>query len=314
MKRLLKNQPPGTRAAGGANTATKPCLLLNNITPVKFLGEVKIQPEVLLHAARGKNGGAARLFFLAKHFNSSGSRTIETKKFRRWLLSLGISQRVYELWLARALQIGLITRRDQWLDLTDWARGYAILGCFKIYKRPALIPLNKLSSKGWLCWTWAAYVKRYEGRIISQAALRKLTGIPERTQRQYERRAGVVITRNIAFDLDRKADQLAGTLEFGHKNAFAYKGVMAWGLPNSRQINGVNYGNKGRNRKIQKAINRSCIKEARVNQVLKIYHGSVKTLKAAQRKARDWSKADITLPDWLYLQSDNTRFWSAERV
>lgn len=317
MKDRLKNQALRAGALGGAKqtTAKSSVLYLNYTIPCQDMTGVKIQPEVLLKAARSQNGGAARLFFLAKQFNQSGSRTIEKSEFMRWLLSLGISRRVSELWLARALEIGLMTRRDQWLDLAGRARGYMILGCNKIYKQDALIELNKLISKGWQAWVWACYVERFNERPISQAALRGLTDIPERDQREYERRAGVKKVRNIAFDMSRKADQLAGTLEFEKKqNAFNYQGVLAWNMPNSRRVNGVSYANKGRNRKIQKAINCSCKKEARDNKVLTIYHHTAEGLKSALNKAKRLSIQGFDLPDWLYLQTKQERFWSAERI
>lgn len=321
MKRRIKNQAPGGRALGGTNAATKPHLHLKYTTLVKSGQDmtpgsfVKIQPEVLLHAARHENGGAARLFFLAKHFNQSGCRTINKRDFMRWLQSLGISRRVSELWLARALQIGLMTRRDEYLDLKRWARVYAILGVFSIYKRAELIPLNTLTKRGWLAWVWAAYCKKFEGRPISQAALRQLTEVPERAQRNYERLAGVVNTRQIALDGSRRPDQLTGIREHERPGAFAYTAgdCIAWGLPNSRQVNGVEHSNKGRSRKIQKELSRSCNK-ARDDQLYKVFYSSEKALKQGLNKLKRLGINGFTLPPWVYIQAGNTRFWDAVRV
>jgi len=320
MKDRLKSKPDlAGPAGGGTKSATKPNLYLNYTADVKschgFNELIKIQPEVLLRAARGQNGGAARLFFLAKHFNQSGSRTIEDKAFRRWLLSLGISRRVYENWLNRALEIGIITRRDQWLDLLGRDSAFPILGANKIYKRGALIEIKKLIGKGWQAYAWAAYVKRFEDQPISQAKLRELTDIPERDQRQYERRAGVIKTRNIALDRSRKADQASGAIEFGRPGVFVCKSAdcLAWGLPNSRAVPGIELGNKGRNRKIQKGINRLCLM-ARDGKALRIYHESEKALKTTFKQLRKASIRGETLPDWLYLRTNQPRFWTAEAV
>ena len=278
-------------------------------------GDVKIQPEALLHAARGKNGGAARLWFLAKHFNQSGSRTIQAREFGRWVRSLGVERRTFEMWLTRALQIQLMTRRGKMLDLNGWARGYIILGCTHA-KQQALIPLDKLIGKGWLSWTWARYIKRFENRPISQARLRELTGIPERNQRQYERRAGVIRTRNIALDPSRKADQAAGMREFEHAGAFAYKAgdCVAWNIPSSREVPGVELANNGRSRKIQKLINCLCNNGARDNYSFKIFYKDDQQLKDGLNKAKRLSIKGLTLPDYFYKQTDKARFFEAVRV
>lgn len=314
----IKNQAPEERTQGGANTATTPNLHLYFSTYVKGLGDelVKVQPEVLLHAARGQNGGACRLLFLAKFFNASGSRTIEAKSFRHWLFALGVNRRVYELWLARALAIGLMTRRDKWwLDLTANEKCYDILGCRHISEQRPLMPLKALVSKGWLAHVWGLYVARFEGRPISQVALRTMTGVSERNQRQYERQAGITKTSNIAFDLTRRGDQLAGTKEFEGNNVFVYNGHLARRLPNSRHTNGVEYAKTGRNKKIQKELNRLCNNEARDEKVvLRIYHPTRESLKATLNKIKRLSIQGHSVPDWLFLQSNKGHIWEAVRV
>jgi hypothetical protein len=102
--------------------------------------------------------------------------------------------------------------------------------------RPVLIPLEEFV-RGVRRLRAALYASVHalrDERPISRGVLRKITGVPERTQREYDKVAGVEIRRNFAL-----ADSVS---EEEEKRAFLVRlrGRMRWGfqIPNSY---GVSY-------------------------------------------------------------------------
>lgn len=113
---MLKKRPVGVmciflsgRVAARRSTNMNIINYFDKNTRVRDRGRIKIYPDILLTAARGQNGGAAKLWTLAKFFNPGGCGVIPNKAFRQFAIKdLKIKRGTYDVWLARALHIKLL--------------------------------------------------------------------------------------------------------------------------------------------------------------------------------------------------------------
>jgi len=321
MTRAIKMQAPGLEALAGAKTTTakSSVLLLNNIlsgdkNQVPEL--VKIQAELIIKAqARGSrgDGGAMRLYFLARHFNKSGSQTIRLLDFWHFLKPHGLKRSTYERWFNRAVAIGLFTRRSKKLidlaDITGIGKAAVLFDCEITSDKPELIELKKLINEGWVNRVWACYVKQYEGKPISQGKLEKYTGIAARMQRIYERKAGVQIRRNYIVMPGYSADKLAGVQEFKHAGAFMNNGLMLYRTSNTREIVPAIQANKGSQRKIKKSIYWALSKLVERDAPLRLFNHTVEQFKDTLGNIGKLSKQGKATPDYIYLATQSPGFW-----
>ncbi len=270
----------------------------------------------MLAAARGKNGGAVRLWFLAKNFDIGGCGAIPNKAFRQYVINdLKVKRGTYDVRLSRALKIGLLERQGKYLKLAGYARAAVIVGVKRV-KRPAYISLGKFINNGWLAWVWAAWIKsnKLEGRPISRKALRIMSGVPERTQREYEKKAGVYNQSNYAKDLTRSPDQIGDIALFERSGVFLYQGQITWRLPNSREVRDIEEAPKGRIRRINSRLKDLYNNGGRDPQAayVRVYCQSDKQLDMTQKTIRRLGNKDVDgLPDWIYKASSKEGFWCA---
>jgi len=271
---------------------------------------VKLYPEIILKAANNnKNVGAFKLWILAKSYDR-GCGAIPAKRFRRYTFhQLGIPRASFYRMLKAALELQLITYDGDFYHLAAWDKGAMISGVAKLI-RPVYMPLDDFINKGWLSNVWKAFVRHFAGRNISRAALQELTGVPARTQREYESQAGVKTTACFADMGDPSKDP---------ENAFAIEGAFygGWDGHTRRRISnryeapqepdGYYLANKGntrrRNRKLEESQTVGGIQKTTYEE--RIYCEDAKQLKQAKKQNR---KADAkTRPDILYLFRFRTR-------
>lgn len=280
---------------------------------------IKIYPDLLLTAARGNNGGAAKLWTLAKFFNPGGCGAIPNKDFRQFAIKdLKIKRGTYDVWLARALHIKLLERSGDNLILTGYARAAVILGVDHV-GRPVNIPLEKLIKRGWLSYVWASWLLShgFTDKPISRAALRDLSGVPERNQIEYERKAGVINHSNYAKHegVDTKEDFYHLAIEKG-RPVFDHEGQTLERLPNSREIENehIRTAPKGRTRRVN-----SLLKDLSVNggrdpkqTITRKYCRGEKQAEQARKKIGRMANQGIRgLPDFIYQAADKQGFWHA---
>ena len=301
---------------------------MNNITQ-KYIphnasnrARVKVYPDILLHAARKKNGGAGRLWFLAKYFNAGGCGSIPNKAFRQYVINdLKVKRGTYDVWLARALHIGIIQRQDKNLKLAGYAAAAVIVGCDHI-GRGEYLPLEKFIKKGWLGYVWTTWIKSHklEDRPISRRTMRELSGIPERSQRLYDKQAGTKIQANYAKDTTRPGSQ--GMIEYINEfeqdkiksKAFLNSGEITWRLPNSYKTKHIEEAPKGRlrriNNQLQDLLNNGG-RDPKSGNYVRRYCESDKQVKRSQKNIRKLGNKDIEVPDFIYQLSDKKGFWHA---
>jgi len=211
---------------------------------------VKIYPEIVLSAARNKNAGAIRLWILGKHFDqSSGGGFISSQEFRHFIINdLKWKPGTFDRYLNKAEHLGIIERRGKGNYYRLAAADIAALavGCEHV-GAPETIKLKRFAGKCWLAYTYAAFMRRYNGndvtnsRIISARTISEKTGIPIRTIYHYDRLLGKGIKkqRNYAIHAEVKTDEDFYNLKVEKgRNVFENRntGQVYERLPNKRFI------------------------------------------------------------------------------
>jgi len=214
------------------------------IPPINHLnpGEIKIDPLLLLHAGGNLEGGAVRIWYVARMIDQEGSGCVSKASLMTALAELGVSSRAIQRWYRRALDILILKevhRRSGSIDLvlTGAHKVANALGCRMLAAHPAAIQAASLLKPGWRALVWAAYLTSYEGVRVSRAELERLTGISERSQQYYERAVGIEANAQYAVDVESPADHLGGVQEFERSYAFPIqlgsgKTAIAYRLPN----------------------------------------------------------------------------------
>jgi len=283
---------------------------------------LKIYPDIMLAAARQENGGAVRLWFLAKNFNAGGCGAIPNKALRQYVINdLKVKRGVYDVWLARALHIGIIQRQDTNLKLAGYAAAGVIVGCDRL-GRGEYIPLEKFIKKGWLGYVWAAWIKsnKLEDRPISRRTMRELSGIAERTQRLYDKQAGIKIQANYAKDTTRAGSK--GMVEYINEHerdkirskAFLNNGEITWRLPNNYKTKHIEEAPRGRLGRINnqiKDLSNNGGRDPKDGLFIRRYCKSDKQLKGSQKNIRKLGIRDIEVPEYIYREANIKGFWHA---
>jgi len=274
----------------------------------QYPASIRIWPDMLIKANQNSIGGAVRLWMIAKHINNPGGcGVLPTKELKRYAVKgLGIKRALYDTWLNGAILAGLLSKHGDNIRIAGMARAVLLIGLEKI-KQPVYINIGALVRPGWFPQVWAAWLKvnGFTDRPISRAKLRELSGVSERNQRELERLAGVVNRANYAIDENLPADNLAGARDFHHPGAFRYKNVIAWRLPNSREVNqDVKIAAKGSTRRTNKRLafllSNSSNKAGR--DLVRLYNQNDKQLKNTKNKIRRLGrKGADDLPDQVYF-------------
>lgn len=154
--------------------------------------------------------GGLKFYFVAKHYDrKGGSGLIHERDFKKYFFqTIRLSRATYYRWKKQARNIGLFEDHGKVLQLVSWGRAALNVGCRR--PKPVEVGLRGFVDNQGLSEVWAGYLKQYEPKEATEKApaqkekpitkptLRKLTGIPESTQRYYEAKAGVEKTPNVA--------------------------------------------------------------------------------------------------------------------
>jgi len=304
------------------NTAVNPQL---NSQPAA-LQPVKFWPLVGIAAARRNEGRAWRCWALAKSLDKPGLGAIRLDDLQALANELGIHPKTWRRCLADARRLKLIRERaaaDGWVVLASQEAAAVLLGCDYAGPRPASITAGDLVGPGWRAYVWAAYEATHQGKPISRAKQESLTGVPVSTQRAYDNQAGVARRPNYAVSnyavSGKGKDYLSGVAECeGRAAPFKFwdrqgrRWILAWRLPDCRTASAAESGQRGRSKKINRAIKRlTCKRDNGLSysgqaesynaggvQALRIFHRTDKQAKATERKL---ARADYRPAGELYL-------------
>jgi len=282
-------------------------------------GWVRVYPEILLSAVKGNHGGAARLWHLARHKASGGCGAIPAKVLRRYVIKeLGKPRADYDKWLSGSLAIGLLLRHKKNLQIIGLAKGAAILGVSHL-KRPVKIQLDQFIGKGWLAWVWRGWLENNNllGKPISRAALRGMSGIPERNQRDYEKLARVYNQANYAKHEGANSKEAIYDLLINKgRPVFDYQGQTLERLPNSRETNdqSITLAPEGRtvraNSQLKDLLNIGGRDPKQT--ITRLYCQGDKQKETILKRIMNLkNKGALGLPGWIYQATDQKRFWYA---
>jgi len=213
------------------------------------LDKVKVYPLLGLKAIRNNAGGAYRYWLFARAI-ATESRTFKHADLCKRLVELGAHPKTVEGWRKKAEALGLVF---SWPDADRFlaAKKTYKLFCCPVDRNPVNLPADVLLSKGWRAWIWAAWLSANVKGQISRETLARLTGVPEGTQRGYERTyedmgGHLGKRKNYAVWAPRKRkgltleDYVQHFREGEHPGAFIMRGKrnhrLAWPLPNSYNV------------------------------------------------------------------------------
>ncbi len=274
--------------------------------------EIKIHPEIIFEAKRRNLSlSGFRLWFLAKNYDR-GNGNIPVKSFRRYLKSIGINPKKASQWIDHAINQKLIIKTSGFFRLTSWETGAKIAGCASL-KRGVYLPISNFVNKGWLSWVWAAFLIHFRNRPVCRNTLHDISGIPPRTQYEYERKASVEIVANFADFGSVEDDPLLAidlSLSEGH---YTKAGRIRRRLGNSYLPNGVRLAKKGRLKQVNAALRISEVSSQRP-----VYYLYCESDEEVKRKIRNNSRSGCAKnrPDFLFqhfVHLSEVSVWSAVR-
>lgn len=259
---------------------------------------IRTLPVIGLHALRQKYSGAWRAWIMMRHLDVSGSGVVKDDEARAFAASLGIPARRWKRWMQEALSeefLKKITRhRDGRVEIVYQLVGVGRiarpLGCTTVGSRPVDIPVDLLIVEDCIAYVWAAFLATLPpDRPISRAAMRDITGIPERSQLRYEAECNIRVTPNYAVTT-LPEEYLPGVQEFEIGHAFILrdpdtgKRVVAWRLPNSYLVltPGIRTRRRGSTSRINRELKHSLSANvSRERDMVRAYHNSEASRKAA---------------------------------
>ncbi|MGD2048224.1 MAG: hypothetical protein PVH03_01955, partial [Chloroflexota bacterium] len=268
--------PPATRAHPPA-PIPQPPLHHSQLTIPNSQLTIPLFPDLALGMLREGLTAAGRLWLLLRHLDEQG---------RGWLhinvVYDELTARDSELRLCGRRQLrnllqqggGIFWERDRehvWLKSA--AKVATALGVKRLRGRPVLLPVETLL--GGIGQVRAHFYASFhsgrtglgfkpQGRPISRDKLEQITSVPARTQRDYDRAAGVVRQGNVAVGERHQTDNFQerawghGRAAFpylDHEGRFGPAGgkYVAWRLPNSYE-GPHDPGPMGRKKKINRQI------------------------------------------------------------
>ena len=169
-----------------------------------------------------------------------------------------------------------------------------------------------IRGRGLIAFVWACFVKNHDG-IVSRATLQELSGgVPERTQRERERQAGVENQANYASFGKVKDHPEQAISVYGEPGYYQQAGEIRRRLPNSRTVPAecIQQAKKGRKKKVNKALAELFSSDATSSncRVYRIYSDSYKQTKRIKRQDR--KSNDSNRPGLIYERMKESVYYA----
>lgn len=241
---------------------------------------IKVYPDIVLKARENDlQPNGFRLWFIAKAFCGGRGGAIPVKAFRKHLLKdYEVKRATLTRWIRAAQDLKLITaiksKKGDYYELASWVSGAVIAGCERL-DNPSFITLEKLIHHSWISFINAAYQVRFGDKPVSRETIKKLTGVPIRTQQYRDKRAQVEQIQNVSVlgNLEHLAknnpefvsekydiEEIRTSKKTGRQympGLFINRttGELCQQLPNSRKLpNCIMQARQGRTSKVNKAL------------------------------------------------------------
>ena len=240
----------------------------SNANPDSTSAGIKLYPSLAVGMLQGQQETAGRIWLLCRALDQKGQGWLSIEDLRTQLSDRQSKLRVCG-WrrLRQILQKGkgIFWERDDdnrlWLKSAEKV-AYA-LGIEKISGTPIMLPLTILTQNIRIvrAHLYSSFHSSRHSAPISRKTLTTITGVPERTQREYDRLSNTTIESNIAIGgvFSAEAQQTEhytrpGVFHFtdkqGKQGTFN-QCYLAWRLPNNYQ-SVHKTANRGRQRKINR--------------------------------------------------------------
>lgn len=292
---------------------------------------LKIWPNIGLASIQAKHTGAWRIWSLAKALDQEGVGIVSRFDLFQYLSSLGVDIRNRQRWLLDAIETRLLieSKSNRVYYLTSTEKAAIALNCNQAGKS-ASVPTRKLVCPGWRSFIWAAHLTGYNERLVSQTLKCELTGVSDRTQRNYQKLLPESLRKNYSHTRLNKGD-IDQSKETTGRHFFKWRDKVYQRLPDIRLVprEVARSLPKGRSRKIQKAINAS--KQARQSAInntsslvgrgtgicIRIFCECAKEIKRSQKRIEKIvGQADQSgVPDdlfRLYSAGNKSNIWVCE--
>ena len=205
---------------------------------------IKIYPDILLAATRNENSGAAKVWFLAKHYDQpQGYGLISSIGFRDWVVNkLKWNSGTFYRYLSEAKKLGIIEHKGKKLRLAAAKYAALAVGCDHIGAGGLqTVKLKEFAGKDWKMITYAAFMRRFNGQPIATQTIQTLTGIPTRTIYHYdkllEKKGGIKKRHNYKYwNEDPTPGKIAELAIEKGQHLFEYCKRIIRSLPTSRFI------------------------------------------------------------------------------
>ncbi|NHZ71561.1 MAG: hypothetical protein GWP17_00530 [Aquificales bacterium] len=247
-------------------------------TPLNFTVDqsVKVYPDIALGMLRQEQAAAGRLWLLLRHLDGDGRGVLRVVNLRETLTQTKTPHRLCGWRQLRNLLRqgeGIFWQRDkERIWLRSAGRVAAALGVTRLNGRPVAVPVKHLlgsigEARAYLYASFHAgrqsvSERRSGQKPIARDTLTELTGLTAESQRGYERRVGVRVSRNyvVGEGTSSKEERLwqqgRGAFEFvDHQGGQGRPGnsYIAWQLPNSYTVS-LAHRPKGRQKRINRTL------------------------------------------------------------
>ncbi len=236
---------------------------------------LRVYPDIALGILRAEQTGPARVWYLLRHLDPNGCGWVEETVVRRHLTERNSPLRLCgQRQLRNLLKQGdglFWERRNGRIWLRSLVKLAVALDVGRLQARPVAVPLTHFTA-GMGEFRAHLYATFHSGRgntkevatPIARETLANLSYVPPRTQRLYERKAGVKKVHNFAIGskVTTKTAQETGWQK-GHalflftdhhgRHGAVGSTYLAWQLPNSYQGPHIQQQN-GRQKRLNKAI------------------------------------------------------------
>jgi len=258
---------------------------------------IKIYPLIGLAAKRNRAGGSFRLWVVARHLDQpEGSGKVRIKDLKEYLEIMGVNPRTYRRWIHNAVAIGIFEQdlSGRFYRYKSPARTAIILGAKTIVTPVVIQDPVRLFEAGWIGVVWAGFLESLNrDRPVSRAVLEKMSGVPETTQRYYERIAGDMIKVFPSFnvigpirekDPEKRGEQVQHLRRSQEDDSYRIMGnMLVQQLPNVYTASGINRSNPGRSRKEREVLSHLFSGQQVKDEIPRLYYNS---RRASERAAK----------------------------
>ncbi len=263
---------------------------------------MRIQSLIGLASKRNKMGGPFRVWTAAKNLDQpEGSGRVSIEILKQNLKSMNVIPKTMKRWIDQAIDSEIFTedKSGRFYRYKGVPRAAVTFRAQTVMTAVKLDDPHRLFSTGWLGVVWACFLESLNrDSPTSREVLYLISGVPESTQRYYERQAADLITVYVSAtkvgmlaekNPDKRREILRALRVSQENDSYRLVGnCIVEQLPNVYSITDVNLCKIGRSRKSRKELANLLNKVQQVDDDLhRVYYSTQKSAqKGAERNDR----------------------------